>query len=337
MLAAALASGSGDKLLVLDEQFPGGVSASAQLHCVTNRCDIARSATAAGIACTLNDFDLSAAPMHPAQIYYRISKEKAVVNHVLDQSLAALASGGVVHLAGHKNEGIRGAAKRLAAVCDARVIEKKGPRSAWLAQIKPVSRASGKLDAADYARLREHHVEPWPPFLTKPGIFGWNKIDDGSALLATQLPALMESHKVVRALDLGCGYGFLGLEVGALADVEIVATDNNVAAVLACRANFERRGIRGEALLVDCGDSVAGSFDLVVCNPPFHRGFAVDINLIDRFVAVAQQRLTRDGRALFVVHRTVHLASRAAACFERARVLASDARFEVVELSGARL
>src|SRR3546814_1662733 len=46
-------------------------------------------------------------------------------------------------------------------------------------------------------------------FLSRPGLFAWDRIDPGSALLAAHLPADLAGH----CADLGAGYGYLGAEL----------------------------------------------------------------------------------------------------------------------------
>src|SRR5205085_3743504 len=61
--------------------------------------------------------------------------------------------------------------------------------------------------AADWLAAGELHVVPETGYLSRPGIYGWNGIDDGSRLLAAHLP----SDITGRVADLGAGWGFLSL------------------------------------------------------------------------------------------------------------------------------
>lgn len=335
LLAQALGQDPQPALLILDEQFPGHLAPRPGLQALSNRCDVAAASNAADIPCTLNDFEFAAIAPMPARIYYRISKEKVLVNHVIDSALAALPPDGQLVLVGGKNEGIRGYAKNIAAL-GADVSEKKGPRSNWLVRVSATDAATAQLDREDYPRLRTVTGADGETFYSKPGIFGWNKIDPGSALLVSQLPAQIEQCPVrdsLRVLDLGCGYGYLSMALATLADCEIIATDNNAGAVIACEENFARRDISGSVVLADCAAGIDGRFDLLLCNPPFHRGFSVQGELIDRFLAAAATRIADHGSALFVTHSTAQLQRRAAPLFAHSEVLADDNRFAVTRLA----
>ncbi len=336
LLRAALAGAQPGSLLLLDEQFGGGLPVPESLTAISNRCDVAEAVSAQGVNCLLNDFDFSALNFSPSQIYYRISKEKQLVNHLLDSALHALAPGGELVLAGYKNEGIRTFVKKAAQISSAAVAEKKGNRSSWLARLKPATTPTALLGDGEYATLRELQPDIGNTYCSKPGVFGWNKVDIGSALLATQLARFFSEKPVAKLLDLGCGYGYLSIAAAALSSAHITATDNNVAAVTACRANFARFNISGEVVLADCAKGIETQFDAVLCNPPFHRGFAVEIEIIDRFLALAAARLAPTGRALFVVHRTVNPGSRAGHSFNEVRVVAETPQFQVVELAAPK-
>ena len=60
---------------------------------------------------------------------------------------------------------------------------------------------------------------------SKPGIFGWKKIDVGTRLLIEALPdSIFDNQPTV--LDLGCGYGLLSA-YSASKGATVTATDNN--------------------------------------------------------------------------------------------------------------
>src|SRR5262249_36558364 len=46
-------------------------------------------------------------------------------------------------------------------------------------------------------------------WMSQPGVFSWDRIDDGSALLARQLPHDLAGH----VADFGCGWGYLAREI----------------------------------------------------------------------------------------------------------------------------
>src|SRR5690606_21454912 len=150
--------------------------------------------------------------------------------------------------------------------------------NAYLAEFSACSEAlapTARLPDANYTELRlvEH---PQLSFYSKPGVFGWEKIDKGSQLLVSCLPKIMQYMKDVGSvLDLGCGWGYLMLQTAGSDIPQRVATDNNVAAIDAARRNFAEAGLNVDCVPDDAGRHINQRFDLILCNPPFHQGFSV--------------------------------------------------------------
>ncbi|MFC8732759.1 class I SAM-dependent methyltransferase [Luteimicrobium sp. NPDC057192] len=120
-------------------------------------------------------------------------------------------------------------------------------------------------------------------------------------------------------LDLGCGTGVLATSVArAFPDARVVATDVSAAAVASTALTAEHAGVgdRVEAVRDDAGrDLPDATFDVVVCNPPFHVGAAVHTGAASRMFRTAA-RVLRPGGVLWTVYNS-HLRYRA----ELARVV----------------
>jgi len=171
--------------------------------------------------------------------------------------------------------------------------------------------------------------------MSKPGVFGWNKIDRGSALLIEYLPTLLAqlASSPTTVVDLGCGYGYISAMAHALAPVHYLATDNNVAAVAACRENFKRLDIAGQVSLDNCGQSLAAKADLVLCNPPFHQGFELENSLTLQFLRSAKGLLKNNGTALFVVNSFIGLEKSSKGLFADCQVVVNNGSFKLLVLS----
>jgi 16S rRNA (guanine1207-N2)-methyltransferase len=129
-------------------------------------------------------------------------------------------------------------------------------------------------------------------FLTDSGVFSRGRVDYGSRLLASSLPAIRG-----RVLDIGCGYGFIGLAVKLLnPQAEVVLCDVNLRALALARENAKRLGVQAEILESDGYARIAGKFDAIVTNPPVRAGKAVYYPWFDS----APERLNPGG-ALFIV------------------------------------
>ena len=139
-------------------------------------------------------------------------------------------------------------------------------------------------------------------FGTARGLFSADRVDDGTRLLLANLPATAE-RPPREVLDLGCGYGALGLPIAAtLADTRVTLVDRDLVAVAYAARNAETLGLanaHGEGGLGYRDLDAAARFDWVLCNVPARIGDRGIAYLIDE----GARRLTPDGELRVVVIR----------------------------------
>lgn len=333
-----LRNASGRKLLIADEHLDCSallqLKAIPDLQILTNRQDIQQCAQQAGLSCVFNDMDLTPLDTGFDLIAYRISKEKALVHHIINQSARHLSPQGELVLAGFKDEGTKTYISKAEQYfgCKAQIV--RGERQLQIATLQP-QRLGEPLDARQYSELQLIAEQDGLRIFSKPGQYGWNKIDSGSVHLIDCLRQQLQDGliKPATALDLGCGYGYLALHAARLGIAAITATDNNAAAVFSCRHNFTENRINGEVIADDCAASLSAQFDLVLCNPPFHRGFETEQALTEKFVVSAFRHLKKGGSALFVINHFIPLDAVAAPWFRGVELLFRDKQFKVFKLS----
>ena len=144
------------------------------------------------------------------------------------------------------------------------------------------------------AVLRDQEVS----LTTEAGVFSRERVDRGSRLLIAHLVV----DPTDQILDLGCGYGVVGLVAARLAPQgRVTMVDINARAVQLAQANLRANGIgNAEVLLGDGFDPVAGRrFDVIAFNPPVRAGFG----LIHRLIEEALEHLQARGR-FYLVGRT---------------------------------
>lgn len=340
-------------LWVLDENLTskdivhGNALSKAPLTLICNRFDLQQQLASKKIDSTFCDFDFSEHKDNSVeQLFYRISKEKAVVHHIINEAARILKPNGKLVLAGYKNEGIKTYADKAKSLLGGTAEKSKGGQSSHLITLtKGNTDLEKRLDDKDYSTLRSLSIGD-QQFLSKPGQFGWNKVDAGSEFLIEHLPALLSKlHKTPQTLlDLGCGYGYLSMMATTLMDCEkslvdfekMVATDNNAAALLSCQKNLEyaisqlNTQIQYKVIPDNCAQSIRGRFDLILCNPPFHQGFAVESDLTTLFIEQAHKHLHAKGNALFVVNQFIPLERKATEIFETVSLLAENKSFKLI-------
>ncbi|NIA21041.1 MAG: methyltransferase [Anaerolineaceae bacterium] len=300
-------------------------------HVVTSRYEIAKQLAARSDRVEFADLTLQ--EIEPGTfdvVLFRVAKGKALVHQVINRAFEVLPSGGRLHLAGLRYEGTKTYIRRAGELFgdgEPETLMKSGARCGMISKCD--DKAGQLLADDDYGRLRLIEAGPELSFYSKPGIYGWDKVDRGSRLLVSCLDDLGGRS----VLDLGCGYGYLSIQAARLGAARIVATDNSAAALAACRRNFQVREIPGQVVPSDCGDGLGGPFDLILCNPPFHQGFSTSRNLSERFVrGMARLLAPGGGRALLVANQFVPYEKLARHHFRSITVLTRQRGFKVLAL-----
>ncbi|WP_292043252.1 MULTISPECIES: class I SAM-dependent methyltransferase [unclassified Brevundimonas] len=165
-------------------------------------------------------------------------------------------------------------------------------------------------------------LEAW----SQPGIFAWDRIDTGTALLADALPALKG-----KGIDLGCGYGALATVVLRstavtslrMVDLDRRAIDAAQQNVSDERASFEWADVR--TLEAD------GTLDFVVSNPPFHDGGIEDKRLGQKFIRKSAELLKKGGVAWIVANRHLPYEKDLNEVFKRVTMVADQNGFKIFE------
>ncbi len=90
---------------------------------------------------------------------------------------------------------------------------------------------------------------------------------DTERLAETALSMLSEDRRDV--LDLCCGSGCIGIALAVLGDACVTAADVSADALAMTERNARRNGVSVRTVQSDLFESVEGTFDLIVSNPPY--------------------------------------------------------------------
>lgn len=107
-------------------------------------------------------------------------------------------------------------------------------------------------------------------FLSDNGVFSKNKIDFGSKLLLTE--CLKEKTKFKKVLDVGCGYGILGIVISKINGSFLTSVDVNKRCVHLTNKNILLNNIDGNSVVSNIYEKVEGLYDLIITNPPIRAG-----------------------------------------------------------------
>ncbi|MCY7239157.1 class I SAM-dependent methyltransferase [Streptococcus infantarius] len=105
-------------------------------------------------------------------------------------------------------------------------------------------------------------------FLTDSGVFSKKMVDYGSQVLLNTL----DFEKGKTLLDLGCGYGPLGISLAKVQGVKPTMVDINNRAIDLAKQNAQKNGVEADIFQSDIYEKVNGTFDYIISNPPIRAG-----------------------------------------------------------------
>ncbi len=164
---------------------------------------------------------------------------------------------------------------------------------------------------------------------TTAGVFSWEHLDPGTATLLESVSIPSDA----RVLDLGCGWGAIGVHAAHRAHKgRVTLVDVDAMAVRSAQETLRANGIVNARVVLGDGARAAspGPYDLVLSNPPFHRGHSVDRELAENLVSEAADLLAPGGQVTIVANRFLRYERAMEACLEQVRCLAADARYHVL-------
>ena len=132
--------------------------------------------------------------------------------------------------------------------------------------------------ARDIHELRVDLLGEKMTFLTDAGVFSKKMVDFGSQLLLKCL----EVNQGETVLDVGCGYGPLGLSLAKAYGVQATMVDINNRALDLARQNAERNKVAATIFQSNIYEQVKGKFDHVISNPPIRAGKQVVHEIIEK-------------------------------------------------------
>ncbi|WP_127850111.1 class I SAM-dependent methyltransferase [Lacticaseibacillus hulanensis] len=134
-------------------------------------------------------------------------------------------------------------------------------------------------------------------FTTDNGVFSKHTIDYGSRVLIETV--LDQPHLPAGdLLDVGCGYGPIGITLAKALGRNVVMSDVNKRAMALAERNAEANGVQAQTKIVESSayDNIDGQFGFIVTNPPVRAGKSV----VSAIISGAFAHLV-DGGEVFVV------------------------------------
>ena len=234
----------------------------------------------------------------------------AWIIHGLQIAAYALRPGGLLYVAGAKDRGILSTTKRMQAI---------------FGNVETLQISKGQRVVCAHKLKNRPLAEP----IQDVAVFASNKLDEGTRHLLSAL----EVYPTDKALDIGCGAGFLGLHIARLANGgSVTMVDVSLAAIAVAQRAAEQSSLTNVHILPSDGTEAVRNqhFDLVVTNPPFHQGGIQTREIAQRFIRQAAQVLQPQGRFYLVANRFLKYEPELRAHFKRVEEVDGDTRYKVM-------
>lgn len=150
---------------------------------------------------------------------------------------------------------------------------------------------------------------------TEPGLFSPQRADAGTLAMLS----LITFEPQDKVLDLGCGYGLVGiLAAHHVPPAKVVMIDNDPVAVAVARRNADGNGVPGVTVCLSDGfkDMQETAFTKIISNPPYH----VDFSVPKHFIEEGFNRLVLGGTLWMVTKRREWYRNKLGAIFGGCRV-----------------
>lgn len=271
---------------------------------------------------------LSVTPRMPDGTYdaglVLFSKHRGENENNVATLLKRVRPGGLVVLAGGKEDGIQATRKKLLELgLQPEHMPKYHGVAVWFTVPEQAEALSAKLERPA-VRIENR-------FQAAPGMFSHDRVDEGSELLASRLPTDFDGN----AADLGAGWGYLSVMLAekSPATNRIDLFEADFAALEAAKGNLAANcpDLQARFFWQDLvREEVKERYDLVIMNPPFHEGHAAEPGLGQAMIRAAAHAARLGGRLLLVANRGLPYEPLLGELFRESGELCRNARFKVL-------
>ena len=134
-------------------------------------------------------------------------------------------------------------------------------------------------------------------FNTDNGVFSKRGMDFGSRTL---VDTLLKENISGDLLDVGCGYGVIGIILSSFFDICVDMVDVNKRALHLANMNIKENRVSNiKAMISDCYSNITKKYDVIVTNPPIRAGK----DIVYKILFEAKDYLKENGRLYFVINK----------------------------------
>ncbi len=293
-----------------------------------------------------------------------LPKSDAEIEMVLAWSNECLDKSGQLILIGQNNAGIKSAKKTLEKLIGPITFTDNARHSAFYVSNKTVKLKKFKLD--DYWQSYRINVGSIIPDSTSPrgksgiqhlktldpgpragmteeeglrvyslpGTFSHSKLDEGTSLLLASLQSKVDLSQTKTALDWGCGAGPLGLALTLIRrSIKVDMVDSSAEALASAEKTIKENALTNcEVFASNVFSGVKEKYDLIVANPPFHKGHSTSYIASETFIKTSKQYLTEHGHMVIVANVFLHYETLLEEQFGYVKTLVKTNKYKILEV-----
>ena len=133
-------------------------------------------------------------------------------------------------------------------------------------------------------------------FNSDNGVFCKDRLDFGTRLLLESIPWNEVGDSI---LDVGCGYGPIGIIASKLTDASVTMCDVNRRALHLAEMNCKDNDVSATVVESNCYENIQLRFDCIITNPPIRAGKKI----VYEIVFGAKEHLNDNGLLFLVIHK----------------------------------
>lgn len=163
-------------------------------------------------------------------------------------------------------------------------------------------------------------------FKTDHGVFSRTEFDEGTKILLKYLH--ISDAKTV--LDLGCGYGVIGIYLAKKYQLDIDMVDINNRAVMLSEENSTLNNVKTNVFYSDGFENINRNYDLIILNPPIRAGKEIIYKLFEDSISY----LNESGSFYIVInkkHGATSAINKLNTIYSKVTVIQKEKGFNVIE------
>lgn len=170
--------------------------------------------------------------------------------------------------------------------------------------------------------------------LSHANVFGRDKLDPGARFFIEHIKLLTDAPQVA---DLCCGSGILGIKYAQKhPQASVDFYDESYMAVQSAKASWQLNNLNKNANFnwADGLNCQPNSYDLILCNPPFHEAHTVGDHIAKRLFKQSKTALTPKGQLIVVGNRHLQYHQTLKKYFNNVEQIAANPKFVLLSAHG---